>query len=119
MGGCFKSITYTIPSPSLQIRKHSRTLQKGVGLAAVAAEKKPKNLATRHAPDGGETGSSGRGAEEELSNLRELLKLRDNEIGRLKREIHKLKVGNEFQSFNSFHSPTRFNLPRAECLATD
>lgn len=28
----------------------------------------------------------------ELSNLRELLKKRDSEIGRLKREIHKLKV---------------------------
>lgn len=34
-----------------------------------------------------------RKCEEEKSNLRELLKKRDSEVDRLKREIHKLKVG--------------------------
>lgn len=68
------------------MRKHSRTIQKGGG----GGDKKPQNFVRLETatPITADTNKSG----EELSNLRELLKLRDNEIVRLKREIHKLKV---------------------------
>ena len=70
-------------SPSLQIRKQSRTVLK-------ADKVKAKTLTRAESTPVESNGY--KNAAEELSNLRELLKLRDNEIVRLKREIHKLKV---------------------------